>query len=196
MGFSLPDLKANILIDNNSHACLADFGSLTIALDESTVGITLPAVAGGTTQWMSPELLHPEMFGLKESFPTKESDCYALGMVMYEVLSGQRPFAPSSGTNIVIKVLDGKRPQRPQGQEGRLFTDCIWRVLKLCWKPHPHDRVTAKAVLLGLEGDPSLLRPSSEDGDVGADDQSDIDSCMGFQFHLKPHAQFDHPTIQ
>ena len=37
---------------------------------------------------MSPELLHPEKFGMLESEdnrPTRQSDCYALGMVIYEV---------------------------------------------------------------------------------------------------------------
>ena len=37
---------------------------------------------------MSPELLDPERFGMPESEdsrPTKQSDCYALGMVIYEV---------------------------------------------------------------------------------------------------------------
>jgi len=37
---------------------------------------------------MSPELLDPERFGMPESGdnrPTKQSDCYALGMVIYEV---------------------------------------------------------------------------------------------------------------
>ena len=40
---------------------------------------------GGTEGWMSPELLVPEVFGLNDSRPTKQSDCYALGMVVYEV---------------------------------------------------------------------------------------------------------------
>jgi len=37
---------------------------------------------------MSPELLHPEGFGIPTSEgnrPTRQSDCYALGMVIYEV---------------------------------------------------------------------------------------------------------------
>jgi hypothetical protein len=37
---------------------------------------------------MSPELLDPEMFGIPQSEgdrPTRQSDCYALGMVIYEV---------------------------------------------------------------------------------------------------------------
>ena len=40
---------------------------------------------GQTTRWTSPELLDPEQFGLTDSRPTKQSDCYALGMVVYEV---------------------------------------------------------------------------------------------------------------
>ena len=51
---------------------------------------------GGTIGWMSPELLDPGRFNLTEGRRTKESDCYALGMVIYEVLSGQAPFAPLS----------------------------------------------------------------------------------------------------
>ena len=41
--------------------------------------------AGGTFRWMSPELLYKAGFGAKDSRPTMQSDCYALGMVIYEV---------------------------------------------------------------------------------------------------------------
>ena len=117
---------------------------------------------GGTIPWMSPELLDPESFGLVKIRPTKESDCYALGMVVFEVLSGQVPFSPSSPALVIRKVLDGERPGRPQGEGGRLFTDSIWGVLEYCWKPRPHDRINAEAVLSGLEGNPVALRPPSD----------------------------------
>ena len=38
----------------------------------------------GTFRWMSPELLDPSRFG-SDGRQTRESDCYALGMVIYEV---------------------------------------------------------------------------------------------------------------
>ena len=44
--------------------------------------------ADGTYRWTSPELLDPEMSGIPQSEddrPTRQSDCYALGMVIYEV---------------------------------------------------------------------------------------------------------------
>ena len=52
--------------------------------------------AGGTRRWMSPELLDPELFDIPQSEgdrPTKQSDCYALGMVIYEVRVRTSPFA-------------------------------------------------------------------------------------------------------
>jgi len=127
---------------------------------------------------MSPELLVPGKFGLEESHPTKASDCYALGMVIYEVLSGQTPFDQYSFLAVVWKVLEGERPERPQGAQGALFTDSIWGILEVCWKPQPGDRISAKDVLLGLEGKPYPLRPSSESGGVemDADDGSDAPS--------------------
>ena len=63
---------------------MADFGLMsTVALN--TVLFSESVVSsGGTLCWMSPELLDPTYFG-SEGNPTYESDCYALGMVIYEV---------------------------------------------------------------------------------------------------------------
>jgi len=130
--------------------------------------------------WMSPELLFPDKFGLQETRSTKASDCYALGMMVYEVLSGQTPFRQYPFFTVVLRILEGERPERPQGAQGARFTDSIWGVLEHCWKPQPGDRIGAKDVLLGLEGNPYPLRsPSDASGDAEADagDQSDAASC-------------------
>jgi len=88
-----------------------------------------------------------------------QSDCYSLGMVIYEVLSGQAPFAPHKGSIVIRKVLEGERPARPQGDRGKLFTDAIWGLLELCWKPLPDNRISVGAVLQGLERKPPRLGP-------------------------------------
>ena len=106
---------------------------------------------------MSPELLDPEGFSSEGNNPTKQSDCYALGMVIYEVLSGQAPFAPHEGAFVVRMVLKGGRPKRPQGDSAKLFTDVIWEILESCWKPQPGDRPSVEAVLRGLDKDPLPL---------------------------------------
>lgn len=141
--------KANILIDHNGHACLTGFSLLTITSDQPTT--TPLVVPGDAIQWMSPELINPGKFNLRESRPTKKSDCYALGMTIYEVLSGQVPFAPREGTAIIPKIVGGERPGRPQGGEGVRFTVGLWRMLEDCWKPHPDDRPSLDIVLRCLQ---------------------------------------------
>ena len=59
--------------------------SLSSLLSSNTV---MSFTFGGTAQWMSPKLLNPEKFGIlgSEGYQlTRESNCYALGMVIYEV---------------------------------------------------------------------------------------------------------------
>jgi len=82
--------RANIPVDQTGHACLADFGLLTIISEATNLSVSLSSLThGGTHRWMSSELFLPQEFGPKKSCPTKSSDCYALGMVIYEVLSGR-----------------------------------------------------------------------------------------------------------
>ena len=169
--------QANILINNGGHACLADFSLLTIVSDQSI--FISSCIQGGTLQWMSPELIDPEGFGLTESCRTKESDCYALGMVIYEVLSGQRPFAWHQGPSIIRKVLNGERPERSQGKGGALFSDDLWGTLELCWKHQPGDRIRNAEVVLQCLERTSLLPRSSSDVD-GQSDTMTINSGIFF----------------
>jgi hypothetical protein len=100
---------------------------------------------------MSPELFDPGKFDLQDSRPTKRSDCYALGMVIYEVLSGKVPFSRYYHYNVVARVLEGERPGRPQGAEGTWFKDDVWRILGCCWRPIPRDRPGIRDVLQCLK---------------------------------------------
>ena len=100
---------------------------------------------------MSPELFCPENFGLKDRHRTKRSDCYALGMVIYEVLSGQVPFPRYDFFAVVVKVSAGERPERPQGAEGNWFIDNVWKMLERCWTPKQDDRPSIGDVFRCLE---------------------------------------------
>jgi len=111
-------MKANILINGDRRACIADFGLSTVTGVAIHAGAgtsraslfsndtLMSFTSGGTRRWMSPELLDPQRFGMPESEgnrPTRQSDCYALGMVIYEVgvcvrelviMSSQSPIFP------------------------------------------------------------------------------------------------------
>ena len=155
------DLEANILINRDGCACIADFSLFMIIPDKANLISTISYLEGGTIQWTSPELLDPEPFGLKDSCQTKESDCYALGMVIYEVLSGLPPFFQYKDTVIIRKVMEGERPGRPQGRRAAWFTDGLWGMLEHCWEPLPHDRPSLKVLLERLEGVTPPSRPPS-----------------------------------
>ncbi|KAF9643875.1 kinase-like protein [Thelephora ganbajun] len=163
------------MIDKDGHTRLAEFSLITLIPDQST--FVSSCIESGTLPWMSPELLDPESFGLKKRRPTRESDYYALGMVIYEVLSGRVPFATHSPFGTLTMVLRGEHPKRPHGEGGELLTHGIWEVVELCWKREPSDRASAKDVLRCLGGTPSPLQPSSLNVDVDvepdSDDQSD-----------------------
>ena len=155
----LPDtfLKANILVDQSGCARLADFGLLTIASDPANSTHASSVVIGGTIRWMSPEHLDPDHFNLKDGRPTEQSDCYAVGMVIYEVLSGQVPFASSKTHTVIRKVMEGERPGRPEGAEGVWFTDELWETLTSCWTTRRESRPSIEVVLECVTRHPGLL---------------------------------------
>ncbi|KAF9786281.1 kinase-like domain-containing protein [Thelephora terrestris] len=171
------DLKgANILIDRNGRARIADFGLLTIVSDPTYFTASTSAATGGTTRWMSPELLHPEHFGLVHSNPTGESDCYALGMVIYEVLTGQVPFPQCKDYVIIRKVVDGERPARPEGPNKVWFTDDLWKTMGLCWESQAWNRPSIGHVLECLKRASSTWKPLPPQVNKGVqNDKSDWD---------------------
>ena len=157
------------MIDNTGRAVLADFSRIAFISDHSAF---LSSWADAdAVRWMSPELLNPGKSNLSKRHQTRESDCYALGMVVYEVLGGCAPFGTDGPISILRKILDGERPERPQGEVGKLLTDKIWDVLKRCWKTKPRERASAKSVLRYLEGS-SLV----EDEEDNQSDDTSTDS--------------------
>jgi len=148
------DPKANIMIDNDGRALLTDSALTALIPAQSTFIST--CLEDDTIRWISPEILK------QKGWPTMESDCYALGMVIYEVLSGGPPFGTSKRSFILREVMGGKHPERPQGEGGNLFTDAIWDMVKLCWKAVPSERASARDVLLCL-GEGSTMDGASAD---------------------------------
>ena len=174
---SLPT-KANILIDQTGHPRLADFGLLTIISDPINLLSSSSYTQGGTARWMSPELIAPQRFGLEDSRPTQISDCYALGMVIYETISGHLPFHKHADLVVFMKVLEGERPPRQVG-----FADGLWDMLEQCWEHQPKARPSIEDVLQYLERPSQSLVPPSginEEVDKGSDWDSESDSSGMF----------------
>ncbi|KAF9779192.1 kinase-like domain-containing protein [Thelephora terrestris] len=149
------DLKgANILINQSHRACLADFGLSTIVtIEHNNIGANTSSnsVLGGTHRWMSPELLDPSRFGASGDRPTKKSDCYALGMVVYEVLSGKSPYwGITNQVRLMDAITEGYRPKEPDRAENLSFTDGLWEILQQCWLTDASARPDVRTILSRL----------------------------------------------
>jgi serine/threonine-protein kinase len=103
------DIKPENILLHDGRALVADFG---IALAASKAGGTRMTETGmslGTPHYMSPE----QAMGEREI--TGRSDVYALGVVLYEMLTGDPPFSGSTAQAIVARVVtETPRPLLPQ----------------------------------------------------------------------------------
>ena len=156
------------MVNADGRAVLADFDLVRFAPDQPT--LLSSCMEAGSVRWMSPELLDPRGYNFSEVRPTKESDCYALGMVVYEVLSGSTPFATDNSFAVLRRVLEGERPRKPEGDAARLFTDSIWDGVERCWKDQPKERASARDVLQCLGGDPDDEGEGDELSDTARSD--------------------------
>ncbi len=88
------DLKpSNILLDDNGHAYLTDFG--LAKLTEGDSNLTKTGNVVGTPAYMSPEQLRGEVLDHR-------SDIYSAGVMLYHMLTGQAPFGGSSSDVVAV----------------------------------------------------------------------------------------------
>ncbi|KAF9643108.1 kinase-like protein [Thelephora ganbajun] len=148
------DIKgANILMSNHTppRACLADFGFMTMVLDPHRPMSCSAQLEGGTVTFMSPELLMPSHFGIKDSVPTPQADIYAFGLVIFQVLTGELPFRRIRQTELRYSVVTGLRPDKPENASAIGFSDSLWGFVQRCWDSNRDLRPKVSEVVTYLE---------------------------------------------
>lgn len=96
------DIKPhNILVDTNDQVKVTDFG---IALAVTSATMTYTNAILGSAHYLSPEQA-------KGGKATEKSDIYALGIVLYECLTGRLPFAGSSPVSVALMHLNDTVPR-------------------------------------------------------------------------------------
>jgi len=101
------DLKpANIILDPQGRPHVTDFGLAKVAQDEAQSS-TKAGASLGTPHYMSPEQVRGDIQGTDP-----RSDIYALGVILYQGLTGRLPFPGTSATDVYFRILAGQ-PERP-----------------------------------------------------------------------------------
>ncbi len=131
------DLKpANIMLDGRGHVHIMDFGLAGLA-DE----IEGAEVRSGTPAYMAPEQLAG-----KEA--TVKSDLYSLGLVLYELFTGKRPFEADS-----VGELREAQTRTPISSSTHELDPAVERAILRCLEPDPARRPpSALAVAAALPG--------------------------------------------
>lgn len=171
------DLKPDNILIQHGHAMLADFG-IAHAVEEAARGtpgerLTRTGMGIGTPGYMSPEQL------AGDPHVDARTDIYALGVVAYEMLSGQPLFAGRTAAKVMVAHMTEKpepvttyRPDAPPQ---------LAEIVARCLEKEPDQRFqTADELLLALGDSPStqgsrdLSRPTS--GDSHAVSSIDVES--------------------
>jgi serine/threonine protein kinase len=130
------DLKPdNILLqstDGRLETRLTDFG---IARVLNTPALTTPNAVVGTPHYMAPEAFHG-------TAASPAADVYALGILLYEMVSGRPPYDSDSVADLMRRHLQGSPERRPG------IPDALWAVILSCLDRRPKLRPSA-AELVG-----------------------------------------------
>jgi serine/threonine protein kinase/tetratricopeptide (TPR) repeat protein len=131
------DLKpANVLLTDDGQPMLLDFN-----LSEDTKRRSGASLFGGTLPYMAPEHL-AAAWGPARKLDAR-SDLYSLGVILYELLAGHRPFGPraaSSGESVASLVAERQRPPRSLRLASPGVSPAVASIVGRCLEPDPARR--------------------------------------------------------
>ncbi|KAH8795204.1 kinase-like domain-containing protein [Flagelloscypha sp. PMI_526] len=146
------DVKgANVLVDDNNCCRLADFG-ITSLICTNTVTTDLATITStkGSSRWMAPEVFDPASYKDSTRVRAAPRDVYAFACTSLEVMTGKPPFPERPEPAVMVSVLQGERPERPQQSES--LTDELWNLIERCWTQKPEARPTFDDITITMRG--------------------------------------------
>lgn len=137
------DLKpGNILVSRQGEPVLLDFGIGKLLEAESeaeSVSRTRTGLRAFTPEYAAPEQLRGEMVSVA-------TDVYGLGLLLYRLLTGRKPFAPDNGYEYEKAVLE-KEPTKPSVYGGRALAGDLDTIVLKALRKEPERRYASVAAL-------------------------------------------------
>ncbi|XP_055074164.1 receptor-interacting serine/threonine-protein kinase 3 isoform X2 [Misgurnus anguillicaudatus] len=133
------DLKpSNVLLDDSLNAKLTDFGLSRAARSLSKCVREQDEMEGGTLSYMPPEALKSVNYK-----PSKASDVYSYGVLLWSIITGQEPYRNVPSSLVRFRIPEGDRPDLK-------LIDCsqadglgdIVKLMERCWEDDPSQRLT------------------------------------------------------
>ncbi|KAK8839065.1 hypothetical protein M9Y10_032532 [Tritrichomonas musculus] len=145
------DMKPdNILMDDNFYPKIADFGLSKITASVSkSMNIQSQSGLKGTPLYMAPEIMRGESY-------TKAVDVYSFSYIVYEILTGVRPFNNLNFHSLMLKVvLQNSRPDLTDDIP-LAFQDLISQ----CWSDNPEERPSFDEIVYQLKTNKDFITDS------------------------------------
>lgn len=131
-GISHRDLQPrNVLVARRGEVKLANF---SVASDDRLQ--TAPELLDGGASYTGPSYMSPEQI-LGEP-PDPRSDLFSLGVVLYEMLAGERPFKAPDERNESLRIRS--EPPPPLGRRVVALSPALERIVQRCLEKMPSDR--------------------------------------------------------
>ncbi|XP_056298040.1 ankyrin repeat and protein kinase domain-containing protein 1 [Pseudoliparis swirei] len=185
---------SNILLDDCLHVKISDFG--VIHWEESTCNTLFMEhlTARGNINYIP-----PEAFTQCPDPPGTAFDVYSFGIVMWEILTQQKPYAGSRMTTVLLQVSHGKRPcvemipeRKPQSCEQMIG------IMRQCWdqdrrkRPEFSDTVRkTRSLSEGLKLQGPIHMENGDEGHTPDHERPGSDSILSL-LYKKEFASFRH----
>ena len=179
------DIKAaNILIDNNYEAMVADFGLAKLSSDNFTHVSTRVM---GTFGYLAPEYAQSGKL-------TDKSDVFSFGVMLLELVTGRKPFDPASKYSD-DGLVDWARPLMAKALEDGNYSELVDPRLENNYNPQEMARMVASAassVRHSARRRPKMSQiVRSLEGDLSLDDLSDAGSKASQSSGITPSQIYD-----